>query len=47
MKTLCIRLKSQKIENTSTIVYTRISATKSSKAKELELVSNGCYDNVL
>ena len=31
------------MENTSTVVY--ISATKSSK--ELELVSNDCYDNAL
>ena len=31
------------MENTSTVVY--ISATKSSK--ELELVSNDCYDNSL
>ena len=31
------------MENTSTVVY--ISATKSSK--ELELVSNDCYDNML
>ena len=43
MKTSCIRLKSQKMENTSTVVY--ISATKSSKV--LELVSNDCYDNAL
>ena len=43
MKTSCIRLNSQKMENTSTVIY--ISATKSSK--ELKLVSNDCYDNAL
>ena len=43
MKTSCIRLNSQKMGNTSTVVY--ISATK--RSKELELVSNDCYDNAL